>query len=138
MAFFGLPQTGPYGSEVEVTTNMTPKAWTTQAEPTLESNPSIHTRCGVEFRVDPARQPEKGASMSEHAKVLEPKIQKIHDRLKKLAADDRLLQIIQRPGFTTKRESEFVHAMLDSVGHHLEGIERAHTALITIADQIGR
>ena len=79
--------------------------------------------------------------MSEHAKELEPKIQKIHDRLKKLATEnnsERLFQIVRRPGFTTPREVQFVHAMLDSVSHHLEGVERAHSALITIADQIGR
>ena len=79
--------------------------------------------------------------MSQHAKELEPKIQKIQDTLKKMATEnhaERMLQIVRRPGFTTPREVQFVHAMLDSVGHHLEGIERAHSALITIADQIGR
>lgn len=79
--------------------------------------------------------------MSEHAKEFEPKIQKIQGQLKKMASDnhsERLLQIVRRPGFTTPREVEFVHAMLDSVHHHLEGIEHAHSALITIADKIGR
>jgi len=79
--------------------------------------------------------------MSEHAKELEPKVRQLHERLSRLVPEEhteQLLQIIRRPGFTTPREAQFVHAMLDSLNHHLEGVESAHRALVSIADQIGR
>jgi len=79
--------------------------------------------------------------MSEHAKELEPKIRKIQERISNMTTEnqsDRLLQIIHKPGWTTLREVQFVQASLDSIGYHLEGVERAHRALVAIADQIGR
>lgn len=94
----------------------------------------------IQFVVFHTKQ-SKEVSMSEHAKELEPKIQKIQSRLKKMASEnysERLLQIVRRPGFTTPQEVQFVHAMLDSVDHHLEGIDRARSALTTIADKIDR
>jgi hypothetical protein len=79
--------------------------------------------------------------MSEHAKTLEPKIRALHEELKKIASEknaEQLIAIINRPGFTTPREAEFVHAMLDSLAHQIEGVHRAHQTLITVADKIGR
>jgi hypothetical protein len=79
--------------------------------------------------------------MSEHAKTLEPKIRALHEELKKIASEgstEQLITIIHRPGFTTPREAEFVHAMLDSLQHQIEGVHRALQALITVADKIGR
>ena len=79
--------------------------------------------------------------MSDHAKELEPKIRKIQEQLSKMVSDkqgEQLLQIVRRPGFTTPQEAMFVHALLDSLGHHLEGVDRAQRALVSIADKIGR
>jgi hypothetical protein len=79
--------------------------------------------------------------MSEHARTLEPKIRALQDGLKKITSQnntDQLLTIIHRPGFTTPQEAEFVHAMLDSLAHQVEGIDRAHQALVAAADKIGR
>lgn len=79
--------------------------------------------------------------MSEHAKTLEPKIRAIHEELKKMASEknsEQLVTIVHRPGFTTPQEAEFVQAMLDSLTHQIEGVRRAHQALITVADKIGR
>ena len=47
-------------------------------------------------------------------------------------------KLINRPGFTTPQEAEFVHAMLDSLAHRIEGVGRAHRALVAAADKIGR
>lgn len=79
--------------------------------------------------------------MSDHAKELEPKIRRIQQCLSKMATEnqsDRLLQITRRPGWTTLREVQFVDAMLDSLAHHLEGVDRTHRELVNIADQIGK
>jgi hypothetical protein len=79
--------------------------------------------------------------MSDHAKELEPKIRKIYEQLSRMVSEKRgeqLLQIIHRPGFTTPQEAQFVHAMLDSLGYHLEGVDRAQRALVSLSDQIGR
>ncbi|MBV8362463.1 MAG: hypothetical protein JO189_31695 [Deltaproteobacteria bacterium] len=79
--------------------------------------------------------------MSDHAKEFEPKIRKIQEQLNRMVSEkhgEHLLEIVRRPGFTTPQEAQFVHAMLDALGHHLEGIDRAQRALVSIADQIGR
>ena len=79
--------------------------------------------------------------MSDHAKELEPKIRKLQEQLSRMLSEKRgeqLLQIIHRPGFTTPQEAQFVHAMLDSLAYHLEGVHRAQRALVSIADLIGR
>jgi hypothetical protein len=79
--------------------------------------------------------------MSEHAKTLEPKIRALQEQLKKISSDkntEQLVTIIHRPGWTTPQEAEFVHAMLDSLAYQIEGVQRAHQALITVADKIGR
>jgi hypothetical protein len=101
-------------------------------------------RCGVQracaVRLT-SHTGKKGASMSEHAKEIEPKIQKIQAQLKKLTSDnhsERLIQIIHRPPWTTPREVEFVHAMLDSVSNQLDAAHREYDTLTTIADKIGR
>jgi hypothetical protein len=80
-------------------------------------------------------------TMSEHAKQLEPKIHRIKEQLKKVTSEnhsERLLQIIHRPGWTTPQEAKLVHALLDSVAHHLEGIDRTQRVLIAVADEIGK
>lgn len=79
--------------------------------------------------------------MSEHAKTLEPKIRALQEGLKTTASEintEQLLLIIHRPGFTTPQEAEFVHAMLDSLAHRIEGVGRTHRALVAAADKIGR
>jgi hypothetical protein len=79
--------------------------------------------------------------MSEHAKTLEPKIRALQEQLKEISSEkntEQLITIIHRPGWTTPQEAEFVHAMLDSLAHQIEGVHRAHQALITVADKIGR
>lgn len=79
--------------------------------------------------------------MSEHAKVLEPKIRQIQEQLKKITSDnhtEQLLVIINRPGFTTVQEGELVAAMLDAAHHQLEGFHRAQRALVAAAEKIGK
>jgi hypothetical protein len=79
--------------------------------------------------------------VSEHAKELEPKIRNIKEQLKRMTSEDhseRLLQIIHRPGWTTPQEAKLVHAMLDSVAHHIEGVDRAQRALVAAAEKIGK
>jgi hypothetical protein len=79
--------------------------------------------------------------MSEHTKTIEPKIRALQEQLKKISSEkntEQLITIIHRPGWTTVREAEFVHAMLDSLAHQIEGVNRAHQALVTVADKIGR
>jgi hypothetical protein len=79
--------------------------------------------------------------MNEHTKTLEPKIRAIQEQLKQISSEkntEQLITIIHRPGWTTVREAEFVHAMLDSLAHQVEGVSRAHGALVTVADKIGQ
>lgn len=79
--------------------------------------------------------------MSDHAKTLEPKIRKIQDGLSKMAAEkhaERLFTAIHRPGWTTPQEAELVHAMVDSIAHQIEGLDRAYGALVAAADKIGQ
>ena len=79
--------------------------------------------------------------MSAHAKELEPKIQKIQSRLKKLATEnhsERLLQIVRRPGFTTPQELELVAALADVMHQHTNMLRRAGDTLVKTADQIGK
>ncbi len=79
--------------------------------------------------------------MSEHAKEHEPKITGIERQLMRLGTADhtaKLLGIVRRPGFTTPQEAQFVHALLDTITHHLQGVEQAQRRLLEIADQIGR
>ncbi len=76
--------------------------------------------------------------MSEHAKTVEPKIRAIQEALNKITPHtEELLGIIYRPGWTTPRELEFVHAMLDSLAHQIEGVDHAHQALVAVANKIG-
>jgi hypothetical protein len=78
--------------------------------------------------------------MSEHAKTLEPKIRAVHDGLNKITSEitgEQLFSIVNRPGFTTPQEAELLHAMLDSLAYQVEGIGRAHRALLAAADKIG-
>ena len=78
--------------------------------------------------------------MNDHVETLEPKIRALQAGLNKIALDKRteqLLVIIHKPGWTTPQEIEFVHAALDSLAHQIEGVDRAHEALVTIADKIG-
>lgn len=79
--------------------------------------------------------------MSEHAKELEPKILGLHQQLTKLAAghdSERFLQIVRRPGWTTPQEAQLVHAMFDSLSHHLAGVDKSYRALIDVAEHIGQ
>jgi hypothetical protein len=77
--------------------------------------------------------------MSEHAKTLEPKIRALQEGLKKISSQtEKLVVIIHRPGFTTPQEAEFVHAMLDSLTHQVEGVDRGYQALVAVADKVGR
>jgi hypothetical protein len=77
--------------------------------------------------------------MSEHAKTLEPKIRALQEGLKKISSQtEKLVVIIHRPGFTTPQEAEFVHAMLDSLAHQVEGVDRGYQALVAVADKVGR
>jgi len=77
--------------------------------------------------------------MNDHVETLEPKIRALQAGLNKIALDKRteqLLVVIHKPGWTTPQEIEFVHAALDSLAHQIEGVDRAHEALVTIADKI--
>jgi hypothetical protein len=77
--------------------------------------------------------------MSEHAKTLEPKIRALQEGLKKISSQtEKLVVIIHRPGFTTPQEAEFVHAMLDSLAHQVEGVDRGYQTLVAVADKVGR
>ncbi len=79
--------------------------------------------------------------MSEHTKTLEPKIRKVQEGLSRMATNkhaEQLLLIIHRPGWTTLPEAELVHAMLDSISHQIEGLDRAQQALMAAADKIGQ
>jgi hypothetical protein len=79
--------------------------------------------------------------MSEHVKHFEPKIKKLQEKYRAMAAEDLpgiLLGFIHRPGWTTLIDVQFVDAMLDSVADHLEGVDKTHKALVKIADQIGK
>ena len=50
---------------------------------------------------------------------------------------ERLLQIIHKPGWTTPRENEFVHAYTDSLHTHVVTLHKEFDALITIAEKVG-
>ena len=79
--------------------------------------------------------------MSEHAKELEPKIQRIKEHPGRMTSEghtDKLLAAIYKPGFTTPREAMFVHHMVDSMAHRLDGLERELRALVAAAEEIAR
>ena len=79
--------------------------------------------------------------MSDHIKGLEPKINRLHESMSRLVADNRaetLLKIIRRPGWTTPQEAALVHAMLDHLNAQVDAVGTAHTALMGIAERIGR
>lgn len=72
--------------------------------------------------------------------TLEPEIREIQGQLQRMASEnhaDQLLQIIHRTGWTDT-QAHLVHVVLDSMVHHLEGIERAQRALVKAADEIGK
>ena len=78
--------------------------------------------------------------MNDHVETLEPKIRAVQEGLKKISSDKRteqLLLIIRKPGFTTPAELEFMHGALDSLAHQIEGVDRAHGALVAVADKVG-
>ena len=79
--------------------------------------------------------------MSDHVGSLEPKIRRLHESMSRLTSEnraERLLQIIHRPGWTSRAEAELVHAMLDVLTQHVEAVETTHRALIAAAEQVGQ
>lgn len=71
--------------------------------------------------------------------TLEPEIREIQEKLQKMSSEnyaDRLVQISHRTGWTDT-QVHLVRVILDSIVHHLDGIERAQRALIEAADEIG-
>jgi len=71
--------------------------------------------------------------------TLEPEIREIHEKLQRMSAEnyaDRLVEIIHRTGWT-ETQVHLVRVVLDSVVHHLDGIERAQRALVEAAEEIG-
>jgi hypothetical protein len=71
--------------------------------------------------------------------TLEPEIREMQEKLQRMSAEnyaDRLVEIIHRTGWT-ETQVHLVRVVLDSVVHHLDGIERAQRALIEAAEEIG-
>jgi len=72
---------------------------------------------------------------------LESKVRSLKDAISKLhdaKHADLLLQIIHKPGWTTVRENELVHAHTDSLHAQVSDVHKAFDALITIAEKIGK
>lgn len=72
--------------------------------------------------------------------TLEPEIREIQEKLQRMSSEnyaDRLMQMIHRTGWT-ETQVHLVRVVLDSVVHHLDGIERAQRALVEAADEIGK
>ena len=72
--------------------------------------------------------------------TLEPEIREIQEKLQRMSSEnyaDRLVQMIHRTGWT-ETQVHLVRVVLDSVVHHLDGIERAQRALVEAADEIGK
>jgi CHAD domain-containing protein len=79
--------------------------------------------------------------MAEEFVELERTVRALHDAIGKLhdaKHAERLLQMMHRPGWTTKREEEFVHAQVEGMHSHVANLHKAFDALIAIADKIGR
>ena len=51
---------------------------------------------------------------------------------------ERLGQMMRRPGWTTRQEAQLVGAMVGHLREQLAGLHRAHDALLSVTDQIGR
>lgn len=49
-----------------------------------------------------------------------------------------MLTIIHRPGWTTPQEAQLVHALVDSLQHQIDGVQRTHQLLLEAADLIGK
>jgi hypothetical protein len=68
---------------------------------------------------------------------------KIHDldaaisKLRDAKHAESLIRIIHKPGWTTLREEELVHAYLDSIQQHLTHLHKSYDALTGIAAKIG-
>lgn len=62
-------------------------------------------------------------SNESHGKTLEPKLRQLHAKLSKLGVNEKLFQIIHRPGWTTPAE---VHFFQQSMEH----IEKTHDLLV--------
>ena len=79
--------------------------------------------------------------MAHDVHELEHKLTALGESTAKLAAAkhaDALLSIIRRPGYTSKIEDAFVHAMVDALQHQVIGLHQAFDALHSVADMIGK
>ena len=71
---------------------------------------------------------------------LQPEIRKIQEQLQRMTSQnyaDKLLKITHRSGWTDT-QAHLVRALLDSLVHQLEGIDRAQRALLEAANEIGK
>lgn len=78
--------------------------------------------------------------MAHDVSALEGKLRKLDQSLAALAATkhaQQLIPVIHRPGWTTVAEMHLVHAMVDHLQAQLDGLHRAHEALLTAAHQVG-
>lgn len=73
----------------------------------------------------------------EHAKLFEPKVRDIQERLRKMSKEDcagRLLQITHQPPWTTPREVKLVQAALDAHSRQLDAVEHSLRQLVEGAE----
>jgi hypothetical protein len=78
--------------------------------------------------------------MSHDIPALETKVRALGEAVSKLGGAkhaELLSQIIHKPGWTTVRENELVHAHLDASHNQVSSIHKGLDALITIARKIG-
>jgi hypothetical protein len=78
--------------------------------------------------------------MSHDIPALETKIRNLGAAISKVGDAkhaELLIQIIHKPGWTTIRENELVHAHLDAFHSQVSSLHKGLDALITIARKIG-
>jgi Protein of unknown function (DUF3421) len=78
--------------------------------------------------------------MSHDISALETKVRTLGDAISKVSDAkhaELLSQIIRKPGWTTVRENELVHAHLDAFHNQVGNLHKGLDALITIARKIG-
>ena len=79
--------------------------------------------------------------MAQDIKKIEAEVSTLKDAVGKLGNAkhaDRMLVMIHRPGWTTKREEELVRAHTRSLHRQVAHLHQSLDALMTIADKIGK
>jgi predicted nucleic acid-binding protein len=73
--------------------------------------------------------------------LLEKKLKQLDVTLQAIVSKQyatEMLTIIHRPGWTTPQEAQLVHALVESLQHQVDGVQRTHELLLEAADRIGK